>query len=259
MNNTFNIKRFTLLFKKHTIEHAKTYLLSVIVLMGLIFIALGFNSYTNRGLLDKDAQMLTFMFILLAGGSIFTSMGFIDLGDKKKAIPFLTLPASHFEKYLVSWLYSYVIFQLIFIAAFYVVDITVIRLGTEPIDERDQLFNIFSPDDRYSTIFLLYAFLNGLALWGAVFFEKMHFIKTAVVFFICLTVMIALNNHLLHLFAGKDLEGQVPFQGAGVNDQVHFWRIYPDKSITQIGVYIIALMAGLLWISAYFRLKEKEV
>jgi len=259
MNNTFNLNRFMLLFKKHSIEHAKTYLLSVIVLMGLIFIVLGFNSYTNRGLLDRNAQQLTFMFIMLGGGSIFTSMGFIELGDKKKAIPFLTLPASHFEKYLVSWLYGYVIFQLMFIAAFYVVDIAVIHLGTQPTDERNQLLNIFSSDERFSMVFLFYAFLNGLALWGAVFYEKMHFIKTAVVFFVCLTVMIALNNHLLHLFVGQELEGKVPFQGAGINDHVHFWQIYPDKSITQIGPYIIVLMAGLLWTSAYFRLKEKEV
>src|ERR1700743_2754531 len=100
MNNTFDLNRFLLLFKKHTLEHAKIYLLSFIVLMGLVFLVLGFDSYTNGGLLDKKAQQISFIFIMLIGGSIFTSMSFIELGDKKKAIPFLTLPASHFEKYL---------------------------------------------------------------------------------------------------------------------------------------------------------------
>jgi hypothetical protein len=259
MNNTFNIERFSMLFKKHTIEHAKTYLLSVIVLLGLVFLVLGFDSYTNRGLLDKNAQQVTFMFIILLGGSIFTSMAFIELGDKKKSIPFLTLPASHFEKYLVAWLFSYVVFQVIFIAGFYLIDVIVIYLGSTPVEEKDKLLNVFAMDEKFSLIYLFYALFNGLTLWGAVFFEKMHFIKTAVLFFICLIILVLLNNQILNLFIGKDLQGNVPFGGAGIDDHIHFWRIYPDKSITQYSNYIIAFTALLLWVSAFFRLKEKEV
>jgi hypothetical protein len=259
MNNTFNINRFIMLFKKHSIEHAKTYLLSVIVLLGLVFLVLGFNSYTSRGLLDQNAQQVTFMFIMLLGGSIFTSMAFIELGDKKKSIPFLTLPASHLEKYLVAWLYSYVIFQVVFIAGFYLIDTMVIHLGATPVEERDKIINVLAMDEKFAVIYLFYALFNGLTLWGAVFFEKMHFIKTAVIFFIGLIILVLLNNQILNLFIGKDLQGDVPFQGAGINDHVHFWRIYPDKSITQYGKYIIEFTALLLWTSAFFRLKEKEV
>jgi hypothetical protein len=260
MNNTFNLNRFLLLFKKHSLEHAKIYLLSFIVLMGLVFLVLGFNSYTSRGQLDRIAQQLTFIFIMLGGGSIFTSMSFIELGDKKKAIPFLTLPASHFEKYLVAWLYSYVIFQLVFIGGFYLVDYTVIHLGVTPVEDRYKQANIFSMDRGFSIAFVYYALFNGLTLWGAVFFEKMHFIKTAVIFFICLIILVVLNNQLLKLFIGdKDLQEGMPFQGVRFNDETHYWRIYPDQSISDYGKYIIELIALFLWTSAFFRLKEKEV
>src|ERR1700712_4678815 len=122
MNNTFNIDRFMLLFKKRSVEQAKTYLLSIAVLTGMLFIILGFNSFTNRGHLDRNPQGIIFMFFLLLGGSIYTSLSFTDMGDKKMAIPALALPASHFEKYLVSWLYSYVIFQLVCVGVFYFAD-----------------------------------------------------------------------------------------------------------------------------------------
>jgi len=196
---------------------------------------------------------------MLIGGSIFTSMSFIELGDKKKAIPFLTLPASHFEKYLVAWLYSYVIFQLVFMAGFSLIDSIVIHLGTAPVEERDQQMNVFLMDENFSVVFVIYALFNGLTLLGAVFFEKMHFIKTAVIFFICLIILVLLNNQLLNLFIGKSSQGNVPFQGAGLNEKTNFFRIYPDKSITQYGNYVIELTALLLWIGAFFRLKEKEV
>jgi len=259
MNNTFNLSRFLLLFKKHSIEHAKTYLLSTVVLIGLLFLILSFNSYTNHGLLDKKAQQLTFLFIMLGGGSIFTSMSFIELGDKKKAIPFLTLPASHFEKYLVSWLYSYVIFQLVFVGSFYLVDNIVINLGAPHPDERDQLLNVFSAESKTSFVFVAYALFSGFTLWGAVFFEKIHFIKTSVIFFVCLIVLVLLNNQLITLLISKSAQGNVPFEGAGLNEQTNYFRIYPDKSITQYDDYIIVFVAILLWTSAFFRLKEKEV
>jgi len=259
MNNTFNITRFLLLFKKHSIEHAKTYLLSFVVLLGMVFLVLGFNSYTDHGLINGKTQQLSFIFIMLIGGSIFTSMSFIELGDKKKAIPFLSLPASHFEKYLVAWLYSYAIFQVIFIGGFYVVDYIVIHLGTTPVEESDKQISIFAMDDKFSVCFVVYALFNGLTLWGAVFFEKIHFIKTAFIFFICLIILVILNNQLLNLFLGKGAEGSVPFGGAGFNEDTHFWRIYPDKSITQYSNYVMGLTALLLWVSAYFRLKEKEI
>ena len=38
MNNTFNIGRFGRLLAKHTIEHYKSYLMSVLVLLGVMLL-----------------------------------------------------------------------------------------------------------------------------------------------------------------------------------------------------------------------------
>ena len=261
MNSTFNLKRFLLLFKKHSVEHAKANLLSLLVLMGLLFLLLGYYSYSSHGHLDKNAQGITFIFFMLVGGSIYTSISFNALGDKKKAIPFLILPASHFEKYLVSWLYTYMIFQLVFLGAFYLVDITVIHLGVKPVANWEGLINIFSSREKGSMAFLAYTIFNGLALWGAVFFGKLHFIKTSIIFFVCLAVLILFNNQLLNILivAKANTISGAPFQGLDINDDINFWRITPDQSWVLYGKCIVLFTALLLWTGAFFRLKEKEV
>lgn len=261
MNNTFNVKRFILLFKKYSIEHAKANLLSLLVLMGLLFLLLGYYSYSSHGHLDKNAQGVSFIFFMLVGGSIYTSISFSALGDKKKAIPFLILPASHFEKYLVSWLYTYIIFQVVFLGAFYLVDIIVIHLGVKPVAEWEGAINIFVPQEKGSMVFLVYTVFNGLTLWGAVFFEKLHFIKTSIIFFVCLAVLILFNNQLLNMLivTKATLISGIPFQELDLNDNINFWRITPDQSWILCGKDIILFTAILLWTSAFYRLKEKEV
>src|ERR1022692_150129 len=104
MNNTFNIRRFRRLFVKHTVEHYKSYLMSLTVLMGVMILGGSFLIYMIEAPIDKGFQSAIFAMILLLAGTIFTSTIFADLGDTKKAVASLTLPASHFEKYLVAWL-----------------------------------------------------------------------------------------------------------------------------------------------------------
>jgi len=257
MNNIFNHQRFMMLFKKHTIEHAKTYLLSVAVLIGLLFLVLGFYSYTSNRQLGGTAQMVTFIFFILIGGSIFTSLTFIELGDKRKSIPFLTLPASHFEKFLVSWIYSFVLFQVVLIGAFYLTASIIISMGAAP-DEGSRLINVFAMGQKPYGAFIIYAVFHGLTIWGAIFFEKMHFIKTAFVFFICLIVLLVINSQTLNLLISKDTEG-VPFIQTSITTNHHYWQINPGKGVTHYGRFILYLTVVLLWTSAFFRLKEKEV
>ena len=39
-------------------------------------------------------------------------------------------------------------------------------------------------------MYLVFAFLHAIAFFGAVYFEKLHFIKTAFTFFIIIAVLI---------------------------------------------------------------------
>jgi hypothetical protein len=256
MKEIFNAKRFGKLFYKHTTEHYKSYLMSLVVLLGIMVLGGGFLVYMVNVPVDEGFQAFLFMSMLLLSGTIFTSTVFADLGDKKKAIAWLTLPATHFEKYMVAWIYSAVIFLGVYTASFYAVILVVINLQHYP-GHYPQVFNLL--EGEVAEVYLLYFFLHGIALWGAIFFTRMHFVKTAFAFLICFAALVMFNKIFLGQLLGRVVEAAPPFGSA---------RIYEGADYNDIGIAakqqntymvgVLLLLALLFWAAAFFRLKEKQ-
>ena len=267
MNNTFSLKRFALLLKKHGKEHAKIYLLSIVLLAGIIFLVLASASFSNHRNLLPIAQHTIFTLMLWITGSIFTSLSFADLGDKKKASGMLTLPASHLEKYMVMWVYSFVLFLLTFIAVFYFVDWIVISFGVAPAgSEKNHLFNLFYGHNLTGLSsglpffdLILYAFFHAFTFWGSIFFEKLHFVKTAVVFIVLVLILVFANSTLLSMLISTETVRNVPFEGLSHVEDGRVFRIPPNNLISWLGKIILFAVVAVLWLSAYYRLKEKQV
>ena len=257
MNKTFNAKRFGRLFIKHSTEHYKSYGMSLVAMIGVMLLGGGFLVYMTGARMDKNDQEIMFMMILLLAGTMFTSTIFADLGDKKKAIPWLLLPASHFEKFLVAWIYSLVVFIILYTLSFYLVALFV--LSIKPLEgSPPEMFNISSY--QALQIYMVYAFLHGVAICGAIYFDKLHFIKTAFVFFISLGILILMNKMLLGAMLGRKVEAAPPFgylrfaENGHVNDITLSYNQYGDNTD-----YLVTGLAVLFWVAAYFRLKEKQV
>lgn len=263
MNNTFNLKRFGLLFKKHTIEHGRTNLMSIIVLAGILFLAMGFTALNGR-LSDTD-QYMVFAFTILASGGIFTSMVFADLSDKKKAIPQLTLPVSHLERYMVAWLYTFPVFLLIFLGTFYltagiIVGITPdARLGQYPFDS---VINVFKANEPPLVTIITYGALHAFVFCGAIFFNKLHFVKTAFTFFIGFICVVLLNKFVIDiLIKNSSISTPLPFTEIRFRDEAtnQFAAIGMGDNATFAGGAVVVTAILLLWAAAFYRLKEKEV
>ncbi|RDC64012.1 hypothetical protein [Adhaeribacter pallidiroseus] len=258
MNNHFSFTRFSRVLAKHTAEYLKWYLMAAAVLTGAMTLILGFVAYMQSYPVDEEEQTLLFIFSLLGAGSVFTSTVFAHLGDKKKAMAALTLPASHFEKYLVAWLYSFLIFSVVFTLSFYLVVGLVLNLdnpGAEPV----KYLNIFSTENEVYLVFLIFAFIHGIALWGSVFFQKLHFIKTAFAFFLGLMLLVFLNYHGLEMLLNRDLMVAMPFNNIGFQDKDQYYYL----DLPEIKPYftkLLPVVLGLIfWLAAYFGLKEKQV
>jgi hypothetical protein len=260
MNNTFNLTRFISYFKKHTVDNGKTYLLSTVVLIGILVVSLFFVVAMGNGYLSIDWQMTVLMFAVLLGGSIFTSLTFSELGDSKKAIPVLTLPVSHLEKYLVNWIYTYVIFLIVTFSAFYVVDSVAIAFSSPPqYSDSVKLLDLMSKETPGMLVFGMFTLFHTLAFWGAIYFDKLHFVKTAFVFFIGLLGFNLLSKALISVITDGHIGSTVFFQGSDIIDNGHRYFISTDSSINKVGVIIFIAIVLLLWTSAFFRLKEKQV
>lgn len=259
MSQIFNINRFAALFKKHTVENYKTYLMSVGVLAGLLILFMGFASFVNDGFLILGFQETFFFVFLLLSGSIFTSLSFTDLGDKKKAIPALTLPASHFEKYLVSWLYSFLIFQLLYVALFYLIASIVISFGHNVPGRENVLLNLFDKDRMARMVFVIYPIIHAIIFFGAIYFEKLHFIKSGFAFFIGIFLLGLFNRPIMASMIDHKIIGTTIFSPLEITDGKKYWEIFPPEIQNQTVGIVIVIVVVLLWVSAYFKLKEKEV
>jgi hypothetical protein len=253
MNQTFNLKRFGMLFKKHTVENLRNYGMSLFVFFGILTISTLIGNYHS----PQPHQLQPFMIFLIAAGVIFTSNIFVNLGEKRKTIATLTLPASSFEKFLVGWLYSYIIFQVLYTAIYYLLMIAVIHFGTW--DKDTKLFNIFDPKTKVYYIFFMYTILHAIVFYGAIAFKKMHFIKTAFAVFIIGGVIWLVNNLLLQAILGHKINGNPPFFGASIQDANNYYNVDLPHDYMNWMIALFLFLSVIVWVAAYFKLKEKQV
>lgn len=259
MNQTFHFSRFALLFKKYSVENYKTHLIALGVLAGLLIICLAFVAFVSNGYIGLTTQFVLFLFFFLLGGPVFTSLIFADLGDQKKSIPALTLPVSNFEKYLVGWIYTFIIFQVVYLLCFYGADLLVLKLNEVERQPKNAVVNVFSTRPKFYIAFYIFAVLHAISFIGAIFFERLHFIKTMFTVFIGLLLLIFLNKAMLNgLFSVKIWKG-VPLNPLQISEGGMNYEVEPLPSINLTVLLLTLALVFVLWVGTYFRLKEKEV
>jgi len=255
MNNYFSPKRFSQLFIKHTVEHYRAYLMSASVLAGVFLLGGMFIFYMIQGPMDAGFQTALFAMLMVIAGPIFTSTIFTDFGDKRKAIPALTLPASQLEKFLVSWVYSYVIFLLVYNGIFYLVLSILLNLKQWPGHHPEMLY-IFQ--DKFYILLIIFSLLQAITMYGAIRFEKLHFIKIGFSFFIFYALLILVNTMFLRVLVGRQIYPATPFAFLNFPDGTNYYSIGLKAQQSAWAFIVLPVVAVLFWIAAYFKLKEKQ-
>lgn len=258
MNNTFNMQRFLWLFNKHTKENYKSYLMSIGVLAGVMAITLCYCLY--MGGLNNKIQEVIFVFSLFFSGCFFTSLIFSDLGKKKKAMTLLTLPVSNLERFLVSWIYSFVIFQVVFVACFYVVDTTIIKIFNSFGKSPATVIDITAKENPIIGMIMYFWFLHAVTFLGSVFFNKMQFVKTLLVLFGFFIIVVLLNQGFVHLIIGEGVTTSIPFSAIRIPSKENVFHYLEDQTSLPLLMTVMFSVSILsLWTAAYFRLKEKQI
>ena len=255
MNTFFSLRRFGLLFIKHSAEHYRTYLMAIAVLTGVALLGGCFLFFIVPEPPDPGLQTACFVMLMLISGTIFTSTVFSDYGIKNKAIAAITLPASSFEKYMVGWLYSYPIFMLVYTCVFFLILFILGHLSPWPHFETMTL----EQPDMYMVI-IIYSILHAITIFGAIFFNKLHFIKIGFSFFIGYVMLLIFNTLFLKIITGVNVvKLELPF------GFLNFTTGNKSYSLAVFGAYATMILtaifvsAAMIWVAAYFRLKEKQV
>jgi hypothetical protein len=252
------MKRFIRLFIKQTAEHYRTYLMATAVLAGVMLLGGSFLFFIIPEPPDTGLQTACFIILMLISGTIFTSTVFNDYGDKSKAVVSVTLPATAFEKYMVGWLYSYPIFMIIYTSVFYLV---LLGLGSTRHWPPGQHLELLNLDQEMMPMMLaIYTILHAISIFGAIRFNKLHFIKTGFAFFIGYALVMICNTLFLKAITRINVvKLAMPYGYLNFEVGTKFYSLAakaPDPLSMVVTVYIVAL---LIWIAAYFRLKEKQV
>jgi hypothetical protein len=169
------------------------------------------------------AQNISFIWGLAGGGCFLASVVFGYFYSNASASSYLTLPASHFEKWLCSILIAGVLYPFIFLLFYRMMDAGFVTVYHNSLDPGNPLYKIqydsvylFSFTGRIAKMVYSISFmLTGIALLGSLYFNKAGFIKTAICFCVVCCVRYALNWLFAKMLFGN-MDDAFPFHGVEI-------------------------------------------
>lgn len=271
MNNTFHINRFSLLLKRQWLDFGKIYLISLLVVVGTIVGLYSYyipspirtNNFDYDGNLDMRFRYGLFLILGFIFISIVASSYFAILGQKSRAILELMTPASIFEKFLGGIFYTAILSLATYLVLFYLVDLSFVKYINAHLSEfkldgktslpkptesiTAQIFN----DENYRNYFLHFTavpfLITSIFLLGSVYFNRFHYIKTA----ISVMIFIGAASYIIYKSASLLTRNMV-----GVHQGSH----QNKEDLVFLLIFLITTALTLIfWAITYVRLKEKEV
>jgi hypothetical protein len=276
MNNTFELKRFNLVFKKLIFERS-------LMLYGSFILVALFTGYiyyaTHEVYLDALSfqmnRMQAFAIGLSLGGIYWVSTGFNYFSNKEEGYNYLILPASYFEKWL-SVMLLLGVFMLFYCLFFRILDMLFINYLrqhlVDPFISTDKMYFLYSAkplsfwnDNTEMSLpfpnftFLTFFNITALMAIGSLYFNKMALIKT-------LFASIGLYILLYYL---SFIIGKILFQTPITSASFYFPRIVVNKTeellllpqpmLFYYSVFFSFILPIIFWLIALIRLREKEI
>jgi hypothetical protein len=259
----FSMTRFWLLVRKQWAEQWRLYLTYLLVGLGFLFLlGLGFSS----GDWSRQQQSVFFMLTLWIAGGLFAADQFSELGTKAHGTAALTLPASHFEKFLVGVFYSVVVFLPVFILVFYLIDVPLVELARRnPGPYADvaeiRVLNVLTYPFKVS-VFAFFLLIQIIALLASIFAGQYAFVKGALVLFGIIYGGFFGNGLIAKaLIPAHDVSG-FPFANIQfrLTESASFTWVHTPEPFQTLLLYVGGILLPLVLLGiAYLRLTEKEI
>ncbi|MEJ7740081.1 MAG: hypothetical protein WKF97_21895 [Chitinophagaceae bacterium] len=263
MNDTFNIKRFGWLFKKTLLERP-------VQLFGLVGLSLIISLLIYAAFKDlvgyDEAQNLSFICGLVGGGVFLSSIVFNYFSSTASGSSYLTLPASHFEKWLCGVIITGIIFTFLFLVFYHIIDATFVLLYHNSLDVKNPYYkemyesvHSFSLDGFIAgKTYIMYLNATGAMLIGSLYFNKASFIKVALI--VC---ALYIGGHLLNYFIAKavfdNIDKALPYYCVFIPVGKEFGKVLlPGYASVAVDISLLYIVPAILWLVTYVRLREKE-
>jgi hypothetical protein len=265
MQATFSFYRLGLLIRKQWAERGRLYILMLGAIAGLLAIAFFIWGISDTKTLWIE-PLYIFLFVgLFLGGCIMAGMTFSDLSQRTTGIYYLGTPATHTEKLVCGILYAQVFYNAAYLAIFFIIKALAFGLvALHPHMEIRHVTDNAEQLDGFRTAYyfasIIFAAIQTFYLLGSVFFERFAFVKT--------TVAGALIGILFVLFLHYAIEPIMPvnmepqgvggFRLQGASGETYIYTL--PYGLSKFLWWMVRYMwMPILWVVAFFRLKEKEI
>lgn len=260
MNSKFSFNRFCVLCKNDLILYKKNIILFFIFiifacfLMGL-FLPASFGYYGRK--------YIAYLAPILMGIITLTGFSFIEFDSEKRSMSYLLLPATLKEKYLSRCLFTLFGYFILGMITYIILQYFVYHLNNSSIFYYQEKFILFREVENPLIYLNIYLLFHSIFIFGAVFYKKNSFLKTAISCFIIFAIFL-LWMKLLHMIFIPEADvsffisidyGFFYTSEKAFNKFIEYKRTFSNVMST-IAFYIIP---PILWVLGYFRLKEKEV
>ncbi|MEO6843863.1 MAG: hypothetical protein ABI184_01755 [Ginsengibacter sp.] len=263
MNNTFNAKRFGLLFKKTLLEKP----MQMFGFTGLVFLLVLIVYYIFKTFVNfQAAQGSSFLWGLVGGDFILASFMFNYFNSTASGSSYLTLPVSNFEKWLCAVVIAGILYPMVFLIFYRIMDAGFVAAYHNSLDPNAPFYKI-----RYDAVYLLSfdAFLprqsypmflvySGMMLIGSLYFNKAALVKVALAICILCFAIYGLN-YLFARLMFNNIDDAFPFLHVSILVGKEVGTVELPKSIHDtVWKFITFVLPVILWGVAFIRLREKE-
>lgn len=272
MNSIFNLNRFSLLLRRRFALKGRAHLIALLVIMGISIFGLGGGlwMYWLEGSMTPELapQIFSeirdglFKGIILISGSIFASEVFSDLGENGTGINYLMNPATHFEKWLVAFLMSTVLFLVVAFAIFHLAQMGNVLFFNAlhpvkiPFSETSGLFR----SAFWMPLMGDFLFIHALFFLGSIWFKAGHWWSTAAVCMVGIAFFAALKFGLAELVWPTGVRPQDrEFAWFAESETDGFFRLPVSAAWKQTMTALTMIFPPLCWGLAYLRLTEKQI
>lgn len=250
-SNVFDINRLRLLLIRQLTMHFKTLLIASGAIIGmLIFIGsmMIFSGHPTIIAHSLTGLLMPFFFI---GGYLLSSVMFSELNTPHKGYLYLTLPATAFEKLISAWLISSLLYVLFGMLVMWGINLYMILFASIVTGYEVEMITLFSLENI--KIFGIYVVTQSVFFLGALYFRKVHFLKT-----ILSLLLIVFGVAIYSVIVTKLLLGDsIHNMSTSIHNTFDF-NDYSAFSAIPKYLFWFALAPFMLTVS-YFRLKEREV
>jgi hypothetical protein len=265
MNDTFSLSRFVLLLKKTIFERSMQLIGALVAVMAFTFLLYTLVLYT----LDwGPAQNLSFIWGFIGGGVVLSSVVFSYFTTNAGGAAYLTLPASSLEKWLCGILISGLLFCIVFLSFFRLMDYIFVTAYHNGLDRTTPLYHalynhvyLYAFEDNNVVVkaTVLYTNFVGAMMVGTLYFNRVALVKVALVVCGVLAVIYFLNLAIVSLlFSNVDIAFPYFTVLIKVDSEVGNIEL-PHYAYAIANNFLQYILPGTLWITAYVRLREKEI